>query len=147
MPSRIAHGDPIKMGAPFACLPRPSGSLPHAGDSRTLFPWGDGVPEWIPDGGRGPLPAPWPVTLGEPERLRPHRDRDKRPRVVRRLVRQGLLRSITESESEGPDEGVRRAARGGAWRHAQTICRVTLRSKLDPSFRYNDFGFRVARSL
>jgi formylglycine-generating enzyme required for sulfatase activity len=42
---------------------------------------------------------------------------------------------------------VRRAARGGAWRHAHTMCRVTLRSKLDPSFRYNDFGFRLARSL
>jgi len=42
---------------------------------------------------------------------------------------------------------VRRAARGGAWRHAHTICRATLRSKLDPSFRYNDFGFRLARSL
>jgi len=27
------------------------------------------------------------------------------------------------------------------------MCRVTLRSKLDPSFRYNDYGFRVARSL
>jgi hypothetical protein len=27
------------------------------------------------------------------------------------------------------------------------MCRVTLRSKLDPSFRYNDDGFRVARSL
>jgi hypothetical protein len=24
---------------------------------------------------------------------------------------------------------------------------VTLRGKLDPSFRYNDFGFRLARSL
>jgi len=47
----------------------------------------------------------------------------------------------------GPGVGVRRAARGGAWRHARTICRVTLRSKLDPSFRYNDFGFRVARGL
>jgi formylglycine-generating enzyme required for sulfatase activity len=27
------------------------------------------------------------------------------------------------------------------------MCRVTLRSKLDPSFRYNDYGFRLARSL
>jgi formylglycine-generating enzyme required for sulfatase activity len=42
---------------------------------------------------------------------------------------------------------VRRASRGGSWRHAYTLCRVTLRSKLDPSFRYNDYGFRVARSL
>ena len=31
--------------------------------------------------------------------------------------------------------------------HAHTICRVTLRNKLDPSFRYNDFGVRLARSL
>jgi formylglycine-generating enzyme required for sulfatase activity len=27
------------------------------------------------------------------------------------------------------------------------MCRVTLRSKLDPSFRYNDYGFRLARNL
>jgi formylglycine-generating enzyme required for sulfatase activity len=52
-----------------------------------------------------------------------------------------------ERNLTGPDHGVRRAARGGAWRHARTMCRVTLRSKLDPSFRYNDFGFRLARSL
>ena len=51
-----------------------------------------------------------------------------------------------EQNPAGPDHGVRRAARGGAWRHANTICRVTLRSGLDPSFRYNDFGFRLARS-
>jgi formylglycine-generating enzyme required for sulfatase activity len=32
------------------------------------------------------------------------------------------------------------------FRELNTICRATLRSKLDPSFRYNDFGFRLARS-
>jgi len=52
-----------------------------------------------------------------------------------------------ERNPAGPDHGVRRVARGGAWRHAHTMCRGTLRSKLDPSFRYNDFGFRLARSL
>ena len=52
-----------------------------------------------------------------------------------------------ERNPTGPDQGVRRAARGGAWRHARTMCRVTLRSQLNPSFRYNDFGFRLARSL
>ena len=45
----------------------------------------------------------------------------------------------------GPPAGIRRASRGGAWRHVYTLCRVTLRSKLDPSFRYNDYGFRLAR--
>jgi hypothetical protein len=52
-----------------------------------------------------------------------------------------------ERNPAGPDQAVRRASRGGSWRHVDTMCRVTLRSKLDPSFRYNDYGFRVARSL
>src|SRR5262249_37578950 len=30
------------------------------------FPCGDEIPAWIPDRGRGPLEAPWQVTLGEP---------------------------------------------------------------------------------
>jgi formylglycine-generating enzyme required for sulfatase activity len=116
------------------------------GRQESLFPWGDVMPAWIPNGGRGPLQAPWPVTLGEPTDF-------------------GLLGIATnvhewcadwhdheyygrspERNPAGPDAGVRRVARGGAWRHAYTMCRVTLRSKLDPSFRYNDFGFRLARS-
>ncbi len=37
----------------------------------------------------------------------------------------------------------RRSARGGSWRHAVKFTRVTARASLDPTFRYNDFGFRV----
>jgi len=47
----------------------------------------------------------------------------------------------------GPESGVRRASRGGSWRHAITISRCAARSKIDPSFRYTDYGFRTARSL
>ena len=47
----------------------------------------------------------------------------------------------------GPAGGRRRASRGGSWRHAVTISRVAARSKLDPSFRYTDYGFRVARDV
>ena len=117
------------------------------GRQPALFPWGDTVPNWIPHGGRGPLEAPWPVALGEPndfglfglatnvhEWCADWHDPDYYGRSPAR-------------NPTGPDRGRRRAARGGAWRHAQTFCRVTLRSKLDPSFRYNDFGFRLARSL
>jgi formylglycine-generating enzyme required for sulfatase activity len=117
------------------------------GKHGALFPWGDVMPAWIPNGGRGPLDAPWPVTLGEPTDF-------------------GLLGIATnvhewcadwhdaeyysqspERNPTGPEAGVRRASRGGAWRHVYTMCRVTLRSKLDPSFRYNDYGFRLARSI
>ena len=117
------------------------------GRQDALFPWGDVMPEWIPNGGRGPLQAPWPVTLGDPtdfgllgiatnvhEWCADWHDNDYYSRSP-------------ERNPTGPKEGVRRVARGGAWRHAHTMCRVTLRSKIDPAFRYNDFGFRLARSL
>jgi formylglycine-generating enzyme required for sulfatase activity len=44
----------------------------------------------------------------------------------------------------GPLAGQRRASRGGAWRHQVKISRCAARSSLDPTFRYNDYGFRVA---
>jgi formylglycine-generating enzyme required for sulfatase activity len=110
-----------------------------------LFPWGDVMPAWIPNEGRGPLDAPWPVTLGEPTDFG--------------LL--GIAANVHEWCSDwhdaeyysrspernpiGPPAGIRRASRGGAWRHVYTLCRATLRSKLDPSFRYNDYGFRLAR--
>ena len=117
------------------------------GTHGALFPWGDALPEWIPNGGRGPLDAPWPVTLGEPtdfgllgiganvhEWCADWHDAEYYSRSP-------------ERNPAGPETGVRRASRGGAWRHVYTLCRVTLRSKLDPSFRYNDYGFRLARSI
>jgi sulfatase modifying factor 1 len=110
------------------------------------YPWGDDVPAWVPNGGRGPLTGPWPVTLGDPNAFGLY----------------GIAANIHEwcadwhaadyysrspaPNPAGPEHGTRRASRGGAWRHATTICRVTLRSKIDPSFRYTDYGFRLARS-
>jgi sulfatase modifying factor 1 len=44
---------------------------------------------------------------------------------------------------QGPETGRRRASRGGSWRHQVKFNRCAARSSLDPSFRYNDYGFRV----
>ena len=112
----------------------------------TLFPWGKGVPTWLPNGGRGPLQAPWPVTLGEPTDLGLFGIATNVHEWCADWHDKDYYSRSPERNPSGPEQGVRRAARGGAWRHAQTICRVTLRGKLDPSFRYNDFGFRLARS-
>ena len=46
-------------------------------------------------------------------------------------------------DPRGPVEGSRRASRGGAWRHQIQVCRNAARSSLDPTFQYNDYGFRV----
>ena len=49
-----------------------------------------------------------------------------------------------QRDPQGPPTGIRRASRGGAWRHQVKISRCAARSSLDPAFRYNDYGFRVA---
>lgn len=43
----------------------------------------------------------------------------------------------------GPATGVRRASRGGSWRHRIKFTRVGARSSLSPNYRYNDYGFRI----
>jgi sulfatase modifying factor 1 len=117
------------------------------GNQQALFPWGDAVPVWIPNGGRGPLQAPWPVSVGEPNDFGIFGIAANVHEWCADWYDKDYYRRSPEHNPAGPDLGLRRAARGGAWRHASTICRVTLRSKLDPTFRYNDFGFRIARSL
>ena len=46
---------------------------------RGALPLGRRIPAWIPDGGRGPLEAPWPVTVGDTELVRPVRHRRQHP--------------------------------------------------------------------
>lgn len=48
---------------------------------------------------------------------------------------------------QGPVTGVRRASRGGSWRHQIKIARVAARSSLPPQYQYSDYGFRCALSL
>ena len=50
-------------------------------------------------------------------------------------------------DPQGPPSGTRRASRGGAWRHQVKVCRNGARSSLPPTFRYNDYGFRVVRDI
>jgi formylglycine-generating enzyme required for sulfatase activity len=48
---------------------------------------------------------------------------------------------------QGPGRGVRRASRGGAWRHHVKFSRCAARSSIPPEFRYADYGFRCAAEL
>jgi formylglycine-generating enzyme required for sulfatase activity len=117
------------------------------GSQDALFPWGDVVPDWLPNGGRGPLAAPWPVTLGEATTFGLYGISTNVHEWCADWWDKDYYGRSPERNPTGADSGVRRASRGGAWRHAYTMCRVTLRSKLDPSFRYDDYGFRLARDL
>lgn len=55
----------------------------------------------------------------------------------------GYYADAPAENPHGPRDGVRRASRGGAWRHQVQVCRTSARSSLVPTYEYNDYSFRV----
>jgi len=91
-----------------------------------LYPWGDALP---------------------PDAMQPL---DRPRRVASRAPNGYRLYDMCENVHEWCSDwfnATRRASRGGSWRHQITVSRCDARSSLPPDFRYNDYGFRVARSL
>lgn len=119
----------------------------RGGVDGTRYPWGDTVPAWIPDGGRGPRDAPWPVTLGVPNAYGLYGISANIHEWCHDWYGARFYATSPERNPVGPPDGVRRASRGGSWRHAVTLSRSAARSRLDPAFRYTDYGFRVVKGL
>ena len=111
------------------------------------YPWGDEIPSWIPDGGRGPVNGPWPVTVGDPNAYGVYGITANIHEWCADWYGSDFYASSPDRNPAGPARGRRRASRGGSWRHAVTISRCAARSRIDPSFRYTDYGFRVVRSV
>jgi iron(II)-dependent oxidoreductase len=111
------------------------------------YPGGEEIPGWIVRGGRGPLRAPWRAGEGEPNDFGLYGIAANVHEWCADWHSREYYARSPERNPQGPDEGLRRASRGGSWRHAFTISRCAARSKLDPSFRYTDYGFRLIRDL
>ncbi|MCY4601758.1 MAG: SUMF1/EgtB/PvdO family nonheme iron enzyme [Acidobacteria bacterium] len=119
----------------------------RAGREGEAYPGGGAIPAWIPQAGKGPLDGPWPVALGPPNAYGVRGIAANIHEWCADWHAAGYYAGSPRRNPRGPDTGVRRASRGGSWRHAVTISRSAARSKLDPSFRYTDYGFRVARDV
>jgi iron(II)-dependent oxidoreductase len=119
----------------------------RGGHEGELFPWGDQIPDWVPNGGRGPLASPWPVSMAPPNRFGLVGIGANIHEWCADWYAAGYYHDSPDRNPIGPSDGVRRASRGGAWRHALTISRTSARSAIDPAFRYNDYGFRIVRPL
>jgi formylglycine-generating enzyme required for sulfatase activity len=117
----------------------------RGGLDRRKYPSGQEIPGWIPDGGRGPLEGPWLVSLGEPNGFGVYGIAANIHEWCADWYAADFYSTSPDRNPAGPAEGVRRASRGGSWRHAVTISRCAARSRIDPSFRYTDYGFRLAR--
>ena len=117
----------------------------RGGQDGQRYPWGDAIPEWIPESGRGPLAGPWPVSLGDPNPFGLYGIAANIHEWCADWYSAKSYSASPDRNPSGPAQGTRRASRGGSWRHAVTISRCAARSRIDPSFRYTDYGFRLAR--
>ena len=107
----------------------------------TRFPWGDDPGE---AGGRFPQEAPRPVGLSDPNGYGLFDMAYNVHEWCSDWYDPRYYAASPERDPQGPPSGTRRASRGGAWRHQIKVSRCSARSSLDPTFRYNDYGFRVA---
>jgi formylglycine-generating enzyme required for sulfatase activity len=103
--------------------------------------WGDAVPAGeVP---AGPLGAPWRVGQGTANGYG--------LMDAGTIVHEWCLdwydtayyASSPTVDPRGPEEGERRASRGGSWRHHVRWSPPSARSSLPPAFRYADYGFRL----
>lgn len=110
------------------------------------YPWGETIPDWVPNDGVGPLTGPWPVTLGDPNGFGIYGIGANIHEWCADWYAADYYGQSPVHNPTGPSTGRRRSSRGGAWRHAITVSRCSQRSRIDPSFRYADYGFRVVRN-
>jgi formylglycine-generating enzyme required for sulfatase activity len=105
--------------------------------------WGETLPAGeVPE---GPLQGPWPTGRGTPNGLGLCDPGT--------LVHEWCLDWYAPAyygvsprvDPRGPEEGERRASRGGSWRHRVRWSPPSARSSLPPELRYADYGFRVLR--
>ncbi|MEX2247261.1 MAG: SUMF1/EgtB/PvdO family nonheme iron enzyme [Dehalococcoidia bacterium] len=116
----------------------------RGGSEGRRFPWGDDAGL---DGGRFTQEAPRPAGMSEPNGYGLLDIAYNVHEWCSDWYGPEYYAASPELDPRGPASGTRRSSRGGAWRHQIKVCRCAARSSLDPTFRYNDYGFRVVREL
>ncbi|MSP37781.1 MAG: formylglycine-generating enzyme family protein [Deltaproteobacteria bacterium] len=113
-----------------------------------LFPWGDTSPEQRPYAGFDPLTGgPARVGVNDANGFGLYDMSEGVHEWCGDFYDYRYYLHSEERNPQGPTSGTRRASRGGSWRHQIKFARCAARSSLPPSFRYADYGFRVAMEL
>ena len=119
----------------------------RGGAEKVLFPWGDVLPESLPDYASRWKSGPEPVGLYPPNPYGLYNIGDNVHEWCADWYDAAYYKDSPERNPQGPRIGVRKASRGGSWRHHIKVSRNAARSSIPPEFQYADYGFRVACSL
>jgi len=116
----------------------------RGGLEQSRYPWGNAPPETRAAYAARWLRGPEPVGTAEPNAYGLFDLCENVHEWCSDWYAQDYYSESALENPQGPATGLRRASRGGAWRHHIKIARCAARSSLPPDFRYADYGFRVA---
>jgi formylglycine-generating enzyme len=108
------------------------------------FPWGDAPPQSLPDYEIRWQTGPEPVARYAPNQFGLYNICDNVHEWCGDWYSADYYAISPERNPRGPDQGQRKASRGGSWRHHVKVARCSARSSIPPEFQYADYGFRVA---
>jgi formylglycine-generating enzyme len=117
----------------------------RGGAEELLYPWGDCEPEEIPDYSTRWKTGPEPVGLYSANAFSLFNLGDNVHEWCADWYGASYYAGSPRRNPQGPSEGIRRASRGGSWRHHIKVTRTAARSSIPPELKYADYGFRVAR--
>jgi sulfatase modifying factor 1 len=117
----------------------------RGGVEGALYPWGDAPPETLPDYATRWVTGPEPVGMYAANGYGLSNMGDNVHEWCADWYDARYYDVSPERNPQGPASGVRRASRGGSWRHHIKVSRCAGRSSIPPEFHYADYGFRVAR--
>jgi len=108
------------------------------------FPWGDALPQSLPDYATRWQTGPEPVARYAPNPFGLFDIGDNVHEWCSDWYDPNYYSVSPNRNPQGPDAGKRKASRGGSWRHFVKVARCSARSSIPPEFQYADYGFRVA---
>jgi formylglycine-generating enzyme required for sulfatase activity len=120
----------------------------RGGREGALYPWGDEAPWEKHLAGCDPeTGGPARVGVNEPNGFGIYDMSESVHEWCSDYYDYSYYRYSPERNPQGAPTGKRRVSRGGSWRHRIKFSRCSARSSLPPSFKYADYGFRVAVTL
>ena len=108
------------------------------------FPWGDDPPQSLPDYEQRWKSGPEPVAQQAPNAFGLFDICDNVHEWCFDWFDPEYFATSPTHNPRGPEQGKRKASRGGSWRHHIKVSRCAARSSIPPEFQYADYGFRLA---